>query len=130
MIDLKDVGYSILSCVRTVLCKSNSANFVLSCHEFSREISENFVRNYHCQTIFRAKFQGNIAQYFRRTNEKLLFWKFAEAKFRAATNKLITNVSLSAVKHTCKQTKIYSMLTFRCQKHKNGKVLFAWQKKW
>ena len=62
MIDLKDVSYSILSCVRTVLCKSNSANFVLSCHEFSREISENFVRNYHCQTIFRAKFQGNIAQ--------------------------------------------------------------------
>ena len=73
MIDLKGVSYSILSHVRTVLCKSNSANFVLSCHKFSREISENFVLNYHCQTIFRAKFQGNIAQYFRRTNEKLLF---------------------------------------------------------
>ena len=89
------------------------ANFHVKYGKFSCE-------NYHCQTIFRAKFR-NIAQYFRRTNEKSLFRKFAEA----STNKLITNVSLSGVKHTCKQTKIYSMQTFRCQKRKNGKMLFA-----
>ena len=46
---------------------------------------------FQCQTIFRAKFQGNIARYFRRTNEKSPFRNFAEAKFRAATNKLMSN---------------------------------------
>jgi len=56
--------------------------------EISREIS---CEKFHCQTIFRAKFQGNIARYFRRTNEKSLFRKFAEAKFCAATIKLMSN---------------------------------------
>ena len=58
----------------TVLCKSNA-----------NEIRRNG------QMIFRTKFQGNIARYFRRTNEKSLFRKFAEAKFRMATNKLMSN---------------------------------------
>jgi len=50
-----------------------------------------FSQNFDCQTRFRAKFQGNIARYFRATNEKSLFRKFAEAKFCAGTNKLMSN---------------------------------------
>ena len=40
---------------------------------------------FHLETIFRATFRGNIAQYFRRSNEKSLLRKFAEAKICVAT---------------------------------------------
>ena len=72
------------------ICHKSNANQVrrislCSC-EFCKISSEKF----HCQTIFQAKFLGNIARYFRRANEKSLFRKFAEAKFRTATNKLMS----------------------------------------
>ena len=42
-------------------------------------------KKFHLETIFRATFRGNIAQYFGRSNEKSLLRKFAEAKLCVAT---------------------------------------------
>ena len=86
---------------RTVLCKSNANEirrisfFVLANFraQFRVKFRKILGEKFHCQTIFRAKFQGNIARYFRRANKKSLFRKFAEAKFRAATNKLMKQIN-------------------------------------
>ena len=107
------VGNFVVHSTRTVLCKSNAnemqrisffvlANFRAKFRVKFRKIS---CEKFHCQTIFRAKFQGNIARYFRRTNEQSLFRKFAEAKFRAATNKLIAEFILETENRLRRETR-------------------------
>ena len=78
----------------TALCKSNAnviwqilffflVNFRAKVRVKFRKIS---CEKFHCQTIFRAKFQGNIARYFRRANKKP-----PKRNFGAPTNKLMSN---------------------------------------
>ena len=63
------------------------------CSLFSQTFKQNFrakfraisSEKFHLETIFRATFRGNIAQYFGRSNEILPLRKFAEVKIRAAT---------------------------------------------
>ena len=80
--------------VNTALCKSNAnviwqilffflVNFRAKVRVKFRKIS---CEKFHCQTIFRAKFQGNIAGYFRRANKKP-----PKRNFGAPTNKLMSN---------------------------------------
>ena len=74
--------------MQTKFSKFRSLHVLTNCRVKFRKIS---CEKFHCQAIFRAKFQGNIARYFRRTNEKSPFRKFAEAKFCVATNKLMSS---------------------------------------
>ena len=64
--------------------------------KFFREIS---CKKFSCETIFLTKFKGNIARYFRRTNEKSQFRKFTEVKFHVATNKLMPNEMKKQIKY-------------------------------